>query len=295
MKKLLFILSLFSFSGLNAQEKDLKTIETHMNDALKPLTKLLEGKKGKVVIGHLKSTDAKENCQPNKALNAKFTAAVARTGMPSTVSKRTLPMDADQAEISRVVKLSGGSYVVLGSYDITGGQFKLDCALFDHNGASLGACDDTAAVTISKEIAEKLTCPKEEQKEIVTPQPAIQSDNTDPKTKAIDDYICAVIHRDYDFKRLITNIYEKKLMTLDELKKIERVSTEDALEQMKENCVTLGNFVICTDYWSGKGAQVFLGETTALGATKVKNWKHPNKTQVKGHERCLQKEDNWWN
>jgi hypothetical protein len=294
MKKIILPLILSLFTCAFAQEKDLKTIENHMNESLKPLVKLLEGKKGKVVIGSIKSTDAKESCKPNTSLNAKFAAAVARTGLPSTVSKRPIQMDADQAEIARVVKLSGGSYVVLGSYDVVGGQFKLDCALFDHNGSSLGACDDSTPAPVSKEMAEKLTCPKEEPKAIVTPQPSKQSDTVDPKIKNIDDYICSVIHRDYDFKRLISAIYDKKLMTLDELKKVEKISTEDALEQTKEYCVTLGNFVVCTDYWNGNGAHVFLSDNTGLGSTKIKTWKHPFKEQVAGHERCLQKENNWW-
>ena len=295
MKKLILIGAFFSMSSF-AQEKDMKTIETHMNESLKPIAKLLEGKKGKVVVGTLKSTDAKESCQPNKSLNSKFNAAIARTGLPATISKRALPMDADQAEISRVVKLSGGSYVVLGSYDFVNGQFKLDCALYDHNGTSLGACEDVAPATVTKEMAEKLTCPKEEPKAVVTPQPTTaMTENADPKIKQIDDYICSIIHKDYDFKRLVSSIYEKKLMTLDELKKVEKVSTEDALEAMKEYCVTLGNFVICTDYWAGNGAHVFLSDSMALGATKVKTWKHPFKAQVKGAERCLMKEDGWWN
>lgn len=294
MKKLFLPLVLSLITSAFAQEKDLKSIEVHMNESLKPLVKLLEGKKGKVVIGALKSTDAKEACQPNSALNAKFTSAVARTGMTSTVSKRALHMDADQGEISRVVKLSGGSYVVLGSYDIVGGQFKLNCALFDHNGSSLGACEDAPPVSVSKEMVEKLTCPKEEPKVVVTPQPSKQSDVVDPKIKQIDDYICSVIHRDYDLKRLIQSIYEKKLMTLDELKKVEKISTEDALEQSKENCLTLGNFVVCSNYWSGR-AVTFLSDNTGLGAVKIQAWKHPFKEQVSGNERCLQKESNWWN
>ncbi len=274
----------------------MKTIEAHMIEATKPLAKMLDGKKGRVVIGSLKSTDAKDACQANKSLNSKFATAIARTGMSSTISKRALQMDADQAEIARVVKLSGGSYVVLGSYDIVGNQFKLDCALYDHNGTSIGACDEAPATTISKEMTEKLVCPKEEEKVIVTPQPTTtQTESNDPKLKKIDDYICSILHRDYDFKRLIANLYEKKLFSLDELKKIEKISTEDALEQLKENCVTLGNFVICTDYWNGNGTHVFLSDSNGPGSTKVKAWKHPSKAGVKGNERCLQKEDNWWN
>lgn len=296
MKLIITILLAVSiFSPAMAQDKDIKTIETHINDSVKPLVKLLEGKKGKVVIGTLKSTDAKEACQPNKSINSKFTAAVARSGLSSVIAGRPLQADADQAEVSRVVKLSGGSYVILGSYDIVANQFKLDCSLFDHNGSSLGACDDVPAVTISKEMSERLTCPKDEPKTIVTPQPSKQSENVDPQVKKIDDYICSVIHRDYDFKRLIASLYEKKLFTLEELKKVEKISTEDALEQLKEYCVTLGNFVVCTDYWNGNGAHVFLSDANGPGSTKVKAWKHPFKSQVEGNERCLKKEDNWWN
>lgn len=296
MKLIITILLAVSiFSPAMAQDKDIKTIETHINDSVKPLVKLLEGKKGKVVIGTLKSTDAKEACQPNKSINSKFTAAVARSGLSSVIARRPLQADADQAEVSRVVKLSGGSYVILGSYDIVANQFKLDCSLFDHNGSSLGACDDVPAVTISKEMSERLTCPKDEPKTIVTPQPSKQSENVDPQVKKIDDYICSVIHRDYDFKRLIASLYEKKLFTLEELKKVEKISTEDALEQLKEYCVTLGNFVVCTDYWNGNGAHVFLSDANGPGSTKVKAWKHPFKSQVEGNERCLKKEDNWWN
>ncbi|MBY0413063.1 MAG: hypothetical protein K2Q18_02805, partial [Bdellovibrionales bacterium] len=83
--------------------------------------------------------------------------------------------------------------------------------------------------------------------------------------------------------------------TLEELKGVRKSTAEDALEVNKDECVTLGNFVLCTDHWNGSGAQVFLGDTTALGSAKVLSWKHPSKGQVANATRCLKKDDNWWN
>lgn len=293
MKKY-FLLSLIVSFSVGAQ-----TLETHINDSLKPLGKALEGKKGKVVLGTFKSAKSTDTCAPSKAVNSKINAALARSGVKTTLSSRAVSMDADQSEISRVTKLSGGSYIVLGTYELSGTKFKLDCALYDHNGASVGACDDVAAATLSSEVADTVNCPKEEK--TATPAEAPKKDTVpemdagDAQVKKIDDYICSIIHRDYDLKRLVTNLYEKKLYSLENLKGVRKETAEDALEVRKDYCVTLGNFVMCTDYWEGSGAQVFLGDTSSLGAAKILSWKHPNKSQVANAARCLKKDDNWWN
>lgn len=294
MKKLI-LLSLFVSFAASAQ-----TLESHINDSVKPLGKMLEGKKGKVVLGTFTSAKSTDTCPPSKAVNSKISAAMARANVKTTLASRAVSMDADQAEISRVTKLSGGSYIVLGTYELSGTKFKLDCALYDHNGASVGACEEVAAVNISSEVADSINCPKKEEK----PAPELKKpdldadeevDAGDLQVKKIDDYICTVIHRDYDLKRMITNLYEKKLYSLDNLKGVRKQTAEDALEVRKDYCVTLGNFVMCTDYWDGSGAQVFLGDTSSLGAAKILSWKHPNKAHVKNAARCLKKDDNWWN
>lgn len=258
---------------------------------------MLEGKKGKVALSVFKSAKSTDTCAPSKSVNSKISAALSRAGVKTTLSSRAVSMDSDQTEISRVTRLSGGSYIVLGTYELTGTKFKIDCALYDHNGASVGACDDVAAVAVSSEAAETMTCPKEEKPvvETVKTEDKTDMDAGDLQVKKVDDYICSVIHRDYDLKRLVTNLYEKKLYTLENLKGVRKQTAEDALEVRKEYCVTLGNFVMCTDYWEGSGAQVFLGDTSSLGAAKILSWKHPNKSQVKDAARCLKKDDNWWN
>lgn len=291
MKK---ILLLALFVSLNVQAQSL---ESHINDSVKPLGKMLEEKKGKVVLGTFQSSKATDTCKPSKAVNSKISAALARANVKTTLASRAVSMDAEQAEISRVTKLSGGSYIVLGTYELNGTKFKIDCALYDHNGASVGACDDIAPVTVSAETAESINCPKVEAPVVVAPAKtdADVDDNNDPQIKKIDDYICSVIHREYDLKRLVMSLYEQKLYTLEELKGVKAKSATDALDVRKEYCVTLGNFVTCTDSWKGSGAQVFLGDTTALGTSKILGWKHPNKAQVKNAARCLKKDDNWWN
>jgi hypothetical protein len=291
MKK---ILLLALFVSLNVQAQ---TLESHINDSVKPLGKMLEGKKGKVVLGTFQSSKSTDTCNPSKAVNSKISAALARANVKTTLASRAVGMDAEQAEISRVTKLSGGSYIVLGTYELNGLKFKIDCALYDHNGASVGACDDVAPVTVSAETAESINCPKVETPVVAVPAKTESEadDSNDPQIKKIDDYICSVIHRDYDLKRLVMSLYEQKLYTLEELKGVKAKSAADALDVRKDYCVTLGNFVTCTDYWKGSGAQVFLGDTTALGASKVLGWKHPNKAQVKNAARCLKKDDNWWN
>ena len=292
MKKLI-LLSLFVSFSVSAQ-----SLESHINDSVKPLGKMLEGKKGKVAIGTFTSAKVTDKCAPSKAVNSKLSAALARAGVKTTLSSRAVSMDAEQAEISRVVKLSGGSYIVLGTYELSGTKFKLDCALYDHNGASVGACDEVAAANVSAEVAESINCPKEEKPAPELKKPDLDvpdMDAGDLQVKKIDDYICSVIHRDYDLKRLVTNLYEKKLYSLENLKGVRKEMAEDALEVTKDHCVTLGNFVMCTDYWSGSGAQVFLGDTSSLGAAKILSWKHPNKSRVKDAARCLKKDDNWWN
>ncbi|AUN99553.1 hypothetical protein C0V70_15860 [Bacteriovorax stolpii] len=292
MKKYLLLALLTSFS-LHAQ-----TLETHINDSVKPLGKMLEGKRGKVVLGTFKSAKATDTCAPSKAVNSKINAALARAGVKTTLSTRAVGMDADQAEISRVTKLSGGSYIVLGTYELSGTKFKLDCAVYDHNGASIGACEEVTAATLSQEVADSINCPKEEKPAVETPKTEASKaevEGGDLQVKKIDDYICSIIHKEYDLKRLVTNLYEKKYYSLEDLKGVRKNTVEDALDVRKEYCVTLGNFVVCTDYWDGSGAQVFLGDTTALGATKILSWKHPNKSQVKDAARCLKKDDNWWN
>lgn len=290
MKKILLLALLVS---LNVQAQSL---ESHINDSVKPLGKMLEGKKGKVVLGTFQSSKSTDTCKPNKAVNSKVSAALARANVKTTLASRAVSMDAEQAEISRVTKLSGGSYIVLGTYELNGTKFKIDCALYDQNGASVGACDDVAPVTVSVETAESINCPKVETPVVTTAKVDTEvEENNDPQIKKIDDYICSVIHREYDLKRLVMSLYEQKLYTLEELKGVKAKSATDALDVRKDYCVTLGNFVTCTDSWKGSGAQVFLGDTTALGATKILNWKYPNKAQVKNAARCLKKDDNWWN
>lgn len=291
MKKILFLALIVS---LNVQAQ---TMESHINDSVKPLGKMLEGKKGKVVLGTFESSKPTDTCRPNKAVNSKISAALARANVKTSLASRAVGMDADQAEISRVTKLSGGSYIVLGTYELNGLKFKIDCALYDHNGASVGACEDIAPVTVSAETAESINCPKVETPVVAVPAKteADTDESNDPQIKKIDDYICSVIHREYDLKRLVMSLYEQKLYTLEELKGVRAKSATDALDVRKDYCVTLGNFVTCTDYWKGSGAQVFLGDTTALGASKILGWKHPNKAQVKNAVRCLKKDDNWWN
>ncbi len=292
MKKLL-LLSLFVSFAAGAQ-----SLESHINDTVKPLGKLLEGKKGKVVIGTFHSAKSSDTCAPSKAVNSKVSTALARVGVKTTLSSRSVALDADQAEISRVTKLSGGSYIILGSYEVSGTKFKLDCTLYDHNGAGVGACDEVAAVSIPQEQVDSINCPKTD-KPAPEVKPLPQTDNEtiggDMNVKQIDDYICSVIHRNYDLKRLVTALYEKKFYTLQDLKGVRKNSEEDDLDVKKDYCVTLGNFVLCSDYWTGSGAQVFLGDEVALGAAKILSWKHPNKSQVKDAARCLKKDNNWWN
>lgn len=291
MKKI-FILALFTSLNVQAQ-----TMESHINDSVKPMGKILEGKKGKVVLGTFQSSKSTDTCNPSKAVNSKVSAALARANVKTTIGSRTVGMDAEQAEISRVTKLSGGSYIVLGTYELNGLKFKIDCALYDHNGASVGACDDVVPVTVSAEIAELINCPKVETSAVALPAKSDinAEENNNSQIKKVDDYICSVIHREYDLKRLIIGLYEQKLYTLEELKGVRATFATDALDIRKDYCVTLGNFVTCTDYWKGSGAQVFLGDTTALGVSKILGWKHPNKAQVKNAVRCLKKDDNWWN
>ncbi len=292
MKKLL-LLSLFVSFASGAQ-----TLESHINDTVKPLGKLLEGKKGKVVIGTFHSVKSSDTCPPSKAVNSKVSAALARVGVKTSLSSRAVTLDADQSEISRVTKLSGGSYIVLGSYEVSGTKFKLDCTLYDHNGAGIGACEEVASVSIPEEQVDTINCPKPE-KPVPEVKPLPQTDvdtaGGDMNVKQIDDYICSVIHRNYDLKRLVTSLYEKKLYTLQDLKGVRKNTEEDDLDVKKDYCVTLGNFVLCSDYWAGSGAQVFLGDESALGASKILSWKHPNKSQVKDSARCLKKDNNWWN
>ncbi len=292
MKKYFLLFCLTSFS-VQAQ-----TLETHINDSVKPLGKMLESKRGKVVLGTFKSVKTTDTCAPSKLVNSKINAAMARAGVKTTLASRAVGMDSDQAEISRVTKLSGGSYVVLGTYELSGTKFKLDCALYDHNGASVGACDELSAVNVAQEVADSINCPKEEKPVQEAPkkeEAGAEVEIGDAQVKKIDDYICSVIHKEYDLKRLVTNLYEKKFYTLENLKGVRRDSAEDALEVTKDYCVTLGNFVVCTDYWRGTGAQAFLGDSTGLGTTKILSWKHPNKAHVKDAARCLKKDDNWWN
>lgn len=292
MKKILLLSFFVSFTA-GAQ-----SLESHINDTVKPLGKLLEGKKGKVVLGTFHSTKSSDTCAPSKAVNSKVSAALARVGVKTTLSSRSVGMDADQSEISRVTKLSGGSYIVLGTYEVSGTKFKLDCTLYDHNGAGVGACDEVAAVSLPQEQVDTINCPKEE-KPAPEAKALPQSDNEtaggDMNVKQIDDYICSVIHRNYDLKRLVTALYEKKFYTLQDLKGVKKNTEEDDLDVKKDYCVTLGNFVMCSDYWTGSGAQVFLGDGVALGAAKILSWKHPNKSQVKDSARCLKKDNNWWN
>lgn len=297
MKKLLLLSLMISFT-VGAQ-----SIESHIFESVKPLGKILEGKKGKVVLGTFKSTKATDTCTPSKSVNSKVSAALLKAGVKTTIATRAVGMDAEQMEISRVTKLSGGSYVVLGTYELTGMKFKIDCAVYDHNGAGVGACEDVPAITLTSEQADLINCPKEEKPAVVEPVKKIETeaveeektDSADVNVKKIDDYICSVIHRDYDLKRMVTNLYEKKFYTLEELKGVKKESVQDALDVKKENCVTLGNFVMCTDYWEGSGAQIFLGDSNALGASKILSWKHPNKAHVAKASRCLKKDDNWWN
>jgi hypothetical protein len=296
MKKIILLASLFSFQAWSQTEK---TLETHIAESVKPLTKLLEGKKGKVVLGTFRSGKGTDKCDPSKAVNSKIAATLARQGVPTVIASRPVSMDSEQAEISRVAKLTGGSYIVLGTYELNGTKFKIDCALYDHNGASIGGCDDVASVNLTPELAEPIQCPTAEKTPSAPPaviaDDKTESTTTDSKLKQIDDYICSIIHRDYDLKRLVTALYEKKLYSLDELKVITKEYSEDSLEQRQDNCVTLGTFVVCTNYWSGSGAQVFLSGGTALGATKISSWKHPNKALVKDANRCLKKDNGWWN
>ena len=157
MKKILilFLFVSFSFSVIAAE-----SLDSHISDSIKPLAKLLEGKKGKVVLGTFKSSKSSDTCAPNRGVNTKISAALARVGVKTSLASRIVSIDADQAEISRVTKLSGGSYIILGSYEINGLKFKLDCTLYDHNGGGVGACDEIAATTISIEAADNINCPK---------------------------------------------------------------------------------------------------------------------------------------
>jgi hypothetical protein len=294
MKKLLLLSLMFSFTA-GAQ-----TIESHIFDSVKPLGKVLEGKKGKVALGIFKSVKVTDKCTPSKSVNSKVSSALLKAGVKTVIANRAVGMDAEQTEISRVTKLSGASYIVLGTYELTGTSFKIDCAVYDHNGAGVGACDDVPAVALTSEQVEAINCPKEEKPIIpaAEPEKKIEEekiDSADTQVKKIDDYICSVIHRDYDLKRMVANLYEKKFYTLEELKGVKKDYAEDALEVRKENCVTLGNFVMCTDFWQGSGAQVFLGDTSSLGSSKILSWKHPNKAHVSNATRCLKKDDNWWN
>ena len=291
MKKILLLTVLFS---LNAGAQ---TIESHIFDSVKPLGKVFEGKKGKVALGTFKSVKVTDTCVPSKSVNSKVSSALQKAGVKTVITKRAVGMDAEQTEISRVTKLSGGSYIVLGTYELTGNKFKVDCAAYDHNGNGVGACEDVPAVTLSPEQVEAINCPAPEKPVVVEPkkEEAKAPESNDPMIKKIDDYICSVIHRDYDLKRLVINLYEKKMYSLEELKAVRKEYAEDALEVRKDYCVTLGNFVMCTDYWEGSGAQIFLGDTSALGSSKILSWKHPNKSQVGNATRCLKKDDNWWN
>lgn len=300
MKKLLMLTLLISLN-VHAQ-----SIEVHIADSVRPIGKVLEGKKGKVVLGTFKSVKATDTCAPSKSVNSKISSALAKAGVKTVVASRTVNMDADQSEISRVTKLSGGSYIILGTYEVVGVKFKIDCSVYDHNGASVGACDDATPVTLSAEQAELINCPVTPEEKPKTEIPALKnpeneeititgSESGDGKLKKIDEYICSVIHKDYDLKRLVMSLYEKKMYTLEDLKGIRKTSSEDALEVAKDNCVSLGNFVLCSDYWEGSGAQIFLGDASSLGNSKILSWKHPNKSRVTNAKRCLKKDDNWWN
>lgn len=156
MKKLL-LLSLFISLSAGAQ-----SIESHIADTVKPLSKLLEGKKGKVVLGVFSSAKNTDTCAPSKAVNSKISAALARSGVKTSLASRAVNMNSDQAEISRVTKLSGGSYIILGSYELSGTKFKLDCTLYDHNGAGVGACEEVAAVILTQDLVDAINCPKED-------------------------------------------------------------------------------------------------------------------------------------
>ncbi|MBY0413264.1 MAG: hypothetical protein K2Q18_03830 [Bdellovibrionales bacterium] len=199
MKKLL-LLSLIVSINASAQ-----SLETHIYESVKPLGKILEGKKGKVVLGTFKSTKASDACTPSKAINTKISAALLKAGVKTTASHRVIDVGADQAEVSRVTKLSGGSYIILGTYELAGAKFKIDCSVFDHNGSGVGACEDIAAVTLAPEMVESINCPitppaapvKEEKIEKTEALPEVP-ETGDTRLKKIDDYICSVIHRDYD-------------------------------------------------------------------------------------------------
>lgn len=143
------------------------TIETHIGDSLKPLVKILEVKQGKVALGTFTSGKIIDTCAPSKSINSKVSAALTRAGIPTVIASRAVNKDAEQAEVSRVTKLSGASYVILGTYEITGLKFKLECTVFDHNGAGVGACADMPATDITQEVADSINCPKIEKE--VTP------------------------------------------------------------------------------------------------------------------------------
>jgi hypothetical protein len=178
MKKLLFLFVFISLS-VGAQ-----TIESHIGESIKPLGKLLEGKKGKVVIGTFKSSKSTDICVPNKGVNTKISAGLGRLGIKTSLAARSVSLDADQSEISRVIKLSGGSYIILGSYEVTGTKFKIDCTLYDHNGAGVGACDDVAATTISQDIVDSINCPKEDKPtSVVIPPPDSDAESLAPLAK----------------------------------------------------------------------------------------------------------------
>jgi hypothetical protein len=297
LNKIVIFISMAMVSTAFAQTQ---TVEKHLVDSFKSVGKTLEGKKGKVVLSQFKLTNSPETCPVNKGLQAKISSALIKAGVKTQLSSRHVEMDADQTEISRVAKLSGGSYIILGAYELSGTKFKIDCSVFDHNGASVASCEDMEPVTLSPDQVTSFSCPKEvvkkEEVKEATTEASTETASVDHSIKAIDDYICSVIHKDYDFKRLINSLFEKKFYTVEELKGIKADSVQDELDAYKENCATLGNFVVCTNgWWPGPGAHIFLSDDSALGKTKIVNWKHPSKSQVKNSSRCLKKTDNWWN
>jgi hypothetical protein len=179
MKQIIFLASLFSFQAWSQVEK---TLETHIAESVKPLGKLLEGKKGKVVLGTFTSGKSTDKCEPSKAVNSKIAATLARQSIATVFASRAVYINSDQSEISRVTKLSGGSYIILGTYELNGTMFRIDCALYDHNGASIGGCDSVAAVSLSPDLAESVQCPAAEKNSSASP--TIKADDqTESKLK----------------------------------------------------------------------------------------------------------------
>lgn len=177
MKKLAFVLFFLS-SSVFAQ-----TLETHINDTLKPLGKMMEKKRGKVVLGTFKSAKAEDTCAPSRLVNSKVNAALARAGVQTVLSSRAVGMDSEQAEISRVAKLSGGSYIILGTYELSGEKFKLDCAVYDHNGTSVGACEEVPAANVSAEVASSINCAKKEAPVEEAPKKPKEENQAETKTE----------------------------------------------------------------------------------------------------------------